>query len=107
MILKNLEDGSDIDPDDNEDEDDDPEILQELEKRKEDIMEEFLELAYQKKHEAVEEVKAECKKNKTPKDQEKKRMAEVKLLMDSKRKEGMLDIKKRFNDIVMNESLSL
>lgn len=107
MILKNLEDGSDIEPDENEDEDDDPEILQELEKRKEDIMEEFLELAYQKKHEALEEVKVECKKTKTPKDQEKKRMAEVKQLMDSKRKEGMFDIKKRFNDIVMNESLSL
>jgi hypothetical protein len=60
-------------------------------------MEEFLELAYTKKHEAIEEVKADCKKSKTPKDQEKKRIAEVTKLMDDKRKEGLHDIKKKLN----------
>ena len=45
-------------------------------------MEEFYEIAFQKKHEAVEEVKADCKKQKTPKDQEKKRIEEAKTQMD-------------------------
>jgi hypothetical protein len=80
-ILRDLEDNtSDIEPYDQgeeDGEDDDPEALQELEKRKEEIMEEFLEIAYQKKHEAIEEVKADCKKNKVPRDVEKKRILEV------------------------------
>jgi len=50
------------------------EALAEIEKKKEEIMEEFYEIAFSKKHEAVEEVKVDCKKNKTPKDQEKKRV---------------------------------
>ena len=36
-----------------DDEEDDPETLQEIEKRKEEIMEEFLEIAFQKKHENI------------------------------------------------------
>lgn len=40
-------------------------------------MEEFYEIAFQRKHEAIEEVKAECKKQKVPKDTEKKRIQEV------------------------------
>jgi hypothetical protein len=40
-------------------------------------MEEFYEIAFQKKHEAVEEIKAECKKTKAPKDVEKKKIAEA------------------------------
>jgi hypothetical protein len=46
MILNNLDDDCDMDPDQVVDEDEDPETLQELEHRKEEIMEEFLELAY-------------------------------------------------------------
>ena len=57
-----------------DEEEDDPETLQEIEKRREEIMEEFLELAFQKKHEAIEEVKAECKKTKATKDAEKKKV---------------------------------
>ena len=60
-----------------DDEEDDPETLQEIEKRKEEIMEEFLEIAFQKKHEALEEVKNECKKAKVKKEDEKKRLVEV------------------------------
>jgi hypothetical protein len=54
-----------------EEDDDDTEMaeaLAEIDKKKEEIMEEFYEIAFSKKHEAVEEVKADCKKNKTPKD---------------------------------------
>jgi hypothetical protein len=45
-----------------------------LEKRKEEITEEFLDIAFQKKQEAIEEVKADFKKNKVAKDVEKKRL---------------------------------
>ena len=41
-------------------------------------MEEFLDYAYQKKFEAIEEIKADCKKNKLGKEVEKKRVEEVK-----------------------------
>jgi len=46
---------------DEEDPEEDPIMLAELEKRQEDLIEEFLEMAYTKKHEHGEEVKAECK----------------------------------------------
>ena len=45
-------------------------------------MEEFLELAYQKKHDYIEEVKAECKKLKLTKEIEKKKLQEATKLMD-------------------------
>lgn len=80
--MRDIENGSDIEPSDNyqedaDEEEDDPELLAELDRRKEEILEEFLEIAYQKKHEAVEELKAECKRGKVAKDIEKKRVAEV------------------------------
>lgn len=77
--------------------DDDPEALKELEQRKEEIIEEFYAIAIQKKHEAIEEVKVDCKKNKTPKDQEKKRIQEVTAVMDKKKKEGILEVKNKLN----------
>ena len=46
MILKNLVEQEDSDMDPDEEDEDDTELLQELEKRKEELMEEFLELAY-------------------------------------------------------------
>ena len=36
-----------------------------------------MEVAYQKKHEVIEEVKADCKRTKAPRDVEKKRIAEA------------------------------
>ena len=77
-----------------DEEDDDPEQLAELERLKEEILEDFLECAYLKKHEAVEEVKAECKRSKVAKDVEKKHVGEVQAALDAKRKEGMKPSKK-------------
>ncbi len=57
-----------------DEEDEDPEALAELEGRRDEILGEFLEIAIMKKHDAVEEVKSECKKNKVAKDIEKKRV---------------------------------
>ena len=52
-------------------------------------MEEFLEFAYQKKHEAVESVKASFKTAKLKKEEEKKRLTEVNEKMDEIRKDGL------------------
>ena len=113
MFLRNLEDGSDIEPSDNyqedveDEEDDDPEQLAELEHLKEEILEDFLECAYLKKHESVEEVKAECKRSKVAKDVEKKRVGEIQAAMDAKRKEGMKAVKERLAKVTENEDMSL
>ena len=61
QILCNLDDDDDIDPDMQIDEDEDPAIMEELEKRKEEIMEEFLDMVFQKRFDIVEAIKAECK----------------------------------------------
>lgn len=66
-----------------------------------------MELAYQKKHEAVEEAKAECKRTKAPKDAEKKRVAEVQAALDAKRKEGIKEVKKKIGIITENEEIGL
>lgn len=107
LMLRELQ--SEIEPSDFDEEADeeDPEALAELEKRKEEILEEFLELAIQKRYEAAEEVRAECKRAKAPKDQEKKRLQEVQAAMDALRKAGIQEIKKKLALIVDNESIPL
>ena len=109
QILNNLEENnSDLDPDMvGLEEDEDPEALKEIEKLKEETLEEFLELAYQRKHDYIEEAKLESKNQKLSKEAEKKKIAEVTAIMDQKRKSGIVDIKKKLNQIIMNNSLSL
>lgn len=89
------------------DEEDETELFQDLDKRKEEILEEFLEYAFAKKHEKIEEVKANCKKNKTPRDQEKKLVQETQHKMDQLRKDGLIDLTKRMNEIISDDEISL
>ena len=77
--LDNNEMCTDVDDDDPEE---DPEKLAELEQRQEDLIEEFLELAFNKKQEHTEEVKADCKKNNVEKEETKKLVAEAQKKMD-------------------------
>ena len=81
--------------------------MQELERRKEEILEEFLEISYQKKHDHIELVKADCKKNKIPRETEKKKITDMQALMDVKRKDGMKEVKKKLNLILENDEISL
>ena len=83
------------------------EALTEIERRKEEIQEEFFEVAFQRKHEAIEEAKAECKKNKIPKEQEKKRIQEAQQIMDQKRKEGSNEINKIVQAIIADDSITM
>lgn len=72
FFLRDLDDNLDLNDQDPEDGDggdqEEADSLQELEKRKEEVLEEFLEQAFAAKHEAVEALKQECKRLKTPKD---------------------------------------
>ncbi len=67
-ILNGLNDDEVIDneqmPSDEEDGDDNPELLQQMEQRQEEIIEEFLEIAYNAKHESLEQLKATFRGNK-------------------------------------------
>jgi hypothetical protein len=51
-------------PSDEEDGDDNPELLAQMEARQESIIEEFLEMAYSAKHEQVEALKTSFRGNK-------------------------------------------
>ena len=76
-ILNNMDDDM-IDPDfEEEDCYDDPEMLMELERKQEELQEEFLEMAYEKKHETLAELKIKMKKDKVDKTEEKKIIAET------------------------------
>ena len=107
--MNNLED--ELDPDDNLDEDEDAEEneehLYEFERKQEEYLEEFLEMAYTKKHEVVEEFKAFCKKNKLKKDVEKDRIKSISKEIDANRKKGTKDIKAQFNQILEEDELTL
>lgn len=81
--------------------------MQELERRKEEVLEEFLELSFAAKHEAVEALKQECKRLKTPKDQEKKQLTELQKQMDSKRKEGMNELAKKMQTVIYDQSIPM
>jgi hypothetical protein len=60
-----------------DEEDDDPEQLLEMDKLKEQILEEFLEYAINKKHEIIGQIKSQCKKAKVSREEEKKRVTEA------------------------------
>ncbi len=64
-------------------------------------------MAFSKKHEALEEVKADCKKNKVAKDAEKKKITEAQQMMDLKRKDGLNLINRKLNEIITNDNISL
>lgn len=78
-----------------------------MEQRKDEIIEEFFAIAIQKKHEAIEEVKIECKTNKVPKDQEKKKIQEITQQMDLKKKDGMKEVKSKLALIIDNDTIPI
>ena len=95
---------SDVDDDDPEE---DPQMLAELEQRQEDLIEEFLELAFNKKQEHTEEVKADCKKNSVEKEETKKLVAEAQKKMDQLRRKGTKALKEQFQVVTADEEIPL
>jgi hypothetical protein len=66
-----------------------------------------LEIAYQRKHEIIEELKQECKKNKVAKDVEKKNISGMQSSLDLKRKQGIKDVKQKLSLITDNDQISI
>ena len=64
-------------------------MLRDLEKRKEEIIEEFMEAAVHARFEAVEQVKARSKKEKMAKEIEKQLIAKSQAQCDKIKKEGL------------------
>lgn len=94
-LLKNLDSNPDMDRSNSigeEEEENDEEHLLELEKRREELLEEFMELALMKKHEA----KAEAKAKKTPREEAKRIEKEI----DEMRKSGIKELKKYITTIL-------
>lgn len=81
--------------------------MYEFERKQEEYLEEFLEMAYTKKHEALEEFKAFSKKNKLKKDIEKDRIKIIGKEIDAQRKKGTKELKAKFNDILEDDDLTL
>eukprot|EP00347_Sterkiella_histriomuscorum_P018999 403343357 len=105
FFLRDLDDNLDLEQDDGQFEDqEEAESLQELEKRKEEILEEYLEYAFARKHEEVEAIKADCKLKKLPRDQEKKLVTDVQKQMDLKRKDGMNELAKKMHEIIYEDA---
>ena len=95
-------------PSDEEDGDDNPELLSQMETRQEAIIEEFLEMAYSTKHERVEQLKASYRGNKDiSKDDQKTQLKDLQDKMDTMRKQGVKLIKAKLATLMANEELTL
>ena len=86
---------------DEEDEDDDPEILEEMDKRNEEIIEQFMEMSYNCKHDAREAALASAVEG----EDIDSKLEEINKTMDAKRKKGLKELKKKLNDIITDESI--
>lgn len=96
-ILKNLDtelNNEDM-PSDGEDDDaeDDPEMLAELDTKQEDLIEEFMGRTFDIKTEKVEEMRSKCKADGLAKDEIKVKVAEVEKKVVTHRRQGVKALK--------------
>jgi hypothetical protein len=82
------------------DEEEEAEMYHDLEKRKEEIIEEFLEYAFARKHEMVEEAKQESKRAKLTREEERKALSLAQSRADQLRKQGLVALTARMNAIL-------
>ena len=89
---------------DEEDQDDDPEILEEIDKRQEEIIEEFLEMILSRKHDEREKISNDLEDEE---DEELlgQKLKECNKRWDKKKKECLEILRKRLNNIVNDEEL--
>jgi hypothetical protein len=108
-ILKNLDtdlNNEDM-PSDEEDVEENPELLAELEQRQEDYIEEFMGRTFDLKQEYTEEIKAECKKDGLSRDETKAKMAAAEKRIKEVRRQGTKQLKKYFAEITEDDELAL
>ena len=99
---------------DDEEQDDDPDVLDEIDRRQEEIIEQFMELSVNIKHELRDKLTEEVEKSMKEDDPDasddeielavNKKLKEMKL--DAKRKDGLKVLKARINEIVTDEELN-
>ncbi len=109
-ILKNLNtelDNEDMPSGDEEEDEDDPELLADIERKQEDLIEEFMGRTFDLKTEKVEETKAACKEEGLSKDDTKVKVAAIEKQVTALRRQGTKQLKALFAEIVENEEMSL
>ena len=106
-ILKNLDseiNNEDMPSGDEDDEaEDDPEMLAELDAKQEELIEEFMGRTFDLKTEKVEEMRAQCKTEGLPRDETKAKVGEVEKKVVTLRRQGVKELKQMFAEIVGNE----
>ena len=83
-----------------EDQDEDPETLEELDRRQEEIVEQFMDLSLNTKHDLREKIMSEHPEIEPA--ELKSRLKEV----DQKRKDGLKILKNKLSDIIQDEELN-
>ena len=106
-ILKNLDselNNEEMPSGDEDDEaEDDPEMLAELDAKQEELIEEFMGRTFDLKTEKVEETRAQCKADGLARDETKARVSEVEKRVVTLRRQGVKALKQMFGEIVGNE----
>ena len=109
-ILKNLDseiNNEDMPSGDEDEAEDDPEMLADLERKQEDLIEEFMGRTFDLKTEKVEEMRAQCKEEKLSRDETKVKVGELEKKIVTLRRQGVKALKHSFGEIVSNEEQSL
>lgn len=109
-ILKNLDseiNNEDMPSGDEEEAEDDPEMLAELERRQEDLIEEFMGQTFDLKTEKVEATRAACKAEGLSREDSKAKLSEVEKQIVQVRRQGTKKLKKEFAEITCDEEMSL
>lgn len=96
-ILKNLDELNNEDmPSEEEDNEDDPEMLADLEQRQEDLIEEFMGLTFDLKTEKVDEMRAQLKADGLSREEQKVRVTELEKQIVALRRKGVKALKSSF-----------
>ena len=110
-ILKNLDseiNNEDMPSGDEDDEaEDDPEMLAELDAKQEELIEEFMGRTFDLKTEKVEEMRAQCKSEGAARDETKAKVSEVEKKVVTLRRQGVKALKQMFGEIVGDEEIIL
>lgn len=109
-ILKNLDtelNNEDMPSGDEEEDEDDPEALAEIERKQEDLIEEFMGRTFDLKTEKVEETRAACKAEGLSRDETKVKVAVVEKQVVALRRQGTKTLKALFVEIIENEEMTL
>lgn len=85
-------------------EDDDPELLEEMDQRQEEIIEKFMEISYTIKHDATEAVMQDASLDEDERDQKKR---EVSKKCDAKKRAALKQLKQKLNEVITDETLHM